>query len=153
MQEPHILAHISSSLSTAVHPSLALGGPPADMDARRNELTLRLAGRAVRWGGIPGGWRGASLHNEAAAPDGPSKEETNGGVCRQAGTELTEGQHTHLSDGGGLNICTAQPRQRPSGDQSPTPEPKGPMKRHQQKHRRGRANQRPSAQGLNPLLL
>lgn len=49
---------------------------------------------------------GVALHNEATVPDDPSKEETNGDVCRQTGTELTEGQHTHLSDSGGLNICT-----------------------------------------------
>lgn len=132
MQEPHILAHIFSSLSTAVLPPLALGGLAADRDARRNELALRLA----VWAAGGRGWiEGALLHNEAAAPDGPLEEETNDGVCRQTGTELTEGQHTHLSDGGGLNICTPQPQQRPSGDQNPTAEPKEPIKDHEQKRR------------------
>lgn len=96
-----------------------------------------------------------ALYNEATVPDGPSKEETNGDVCRQTGTELTEGQHTHLSDSGCLNICTLRPQAAMAGQRQETngrvhgANETPPSK----KQRQGCTNQRAGARGLDPFHL
>lgn len=118
------------------------------------EMSFGLARRSVGGGSVVSRG-GAALHNEATALDGPPNEETNGGVCRQTGTELTEGQHTHLSESGGLNICTPQPQTAVAEQR---PETNARVQRTNEtsiskKQRRGHTNQRAGAQGLEPLLL